>query len=126
MKTNQYIQRIAVLAPNEKKRELIEWSYSNREVLRHHELMATAPIAYLLEGTVEKEVERLDSDYEDGATSLIKRIRDQKVDVLVYFENPAVFQSPTGTMQRLIDTALEKDVVLASYKSNIQYINQPA
>ena len=51
------IKRIAIIAFDNKKTELIEWSYFNRHLLIPHQIFALAYAANVLEGTLNKKVE---------------------------------------------------------------------
>jgi methylglyoxal synthase len=46
------VKRIAIVADDARKNDLIEWSFHHREVLKRHQLIAAAYTADVLEGTV--------------------------------------------------------------------------
>jgi methylglyoxal synthase len=53
------IKRIAIIGSVARRKELIEWSYSHKDTLANHELIATHSFAKVLEGTIHKPVYQL-------------------------------------------------------------------
>ncbi len=54
-------KRIALVAHDNKKRDLLEWALYNRDLLVHHELCATGTTGSLLERALETDVLKLQS-----------------------------------------------------------------
>ncbi|MBC7903979.1 MAG: hypothetical protein H7Y27_11175, partial [Gemmatimonadaceae bacterium] len=90
MKNNnsKQIRTIAVVAPTEKRKEVIEWSYFNRAALSKYNLVATSGTASLLEGTINKPVFALPMEKAGGYSQMAAMMLDNKVDVIFFFENP--------------------------------------
>lgn len=120
------IQRIAVVASVEKRKELIEWSYFNKSILFNHDLIATHSTANLLEGTVNKAVYKLPVDHDGGYQQLYTMIQDKEVDMIFFFDNPMKSVKPDETMRKLLDIALEMNIVIASDRSNLDFMAQSA
>ena len=115
-------KRIAIVAPDDKRKEIIEWSYFNRDVLSDHDLIATHATAGLLEGTVQKPVFRLMADSSGGHQHLATLIKDNKVDVILFFENPMRSLRPDNSIRKLLDVALEMNVVIAGDRSDVGFM----
>ena len=124
MKTenNLITKRIAVIAPEDKRKELIDWSYSNRDLLANHELIASNATARILEGTVLKPVYKL-SDEQGGAYhQLVAMMHDKKVDLIFFFENPLRTFRPDDVTRNVLDTALEMNVIIAGEHSDLDFM----
>ena len=82
------IKRIAVVASADKRKELIEWAYDNKQMLAGHALIATSFAADILEGTVNTTVLKLSADNLGGYNQLATMMQNNEVDVIFFFENP--------------------------------------
>lgn len=116
------MKRIAVVAPVDKRKEVIEWSYFNKCTLASHTLIATHTTAGLLEGTVNKPVFKLDIDHAGGYDQLCSLMLEKKVDIIFFFDNPMKSFRPDDAMRKLLDTALEMNLVIASYRSKMDFM----
>lgn len=115
-------KRIAVVAQGDKRKELIEWSYFNKEMLASHKLVATYSTASLLEGTVNKPVHKLAVDHAGGYDQLSALMMEKKVDIIFFFDNPMKNSRPDDAIRKLLDIALEMNIVIASHKSGIDFM----
>ena len=116
------VKRIAVIASAEKRKELIEWSYSNRDVLANHQLISTNTTAKVLEGTVQKPVCRLSREKGGAYHHLITMMQDKKVDMIFFFENPLRTFRPDDKIRKLLDTALEMNIIIAGERSALDFM----
>lgn len=116
------VKRIAVVAPVDKRKELIEWSYFNRHILSSHTLIATYSTACLLEGTVNKQVQKLPVDFEGGYDELCSLMLNNKVDIIFFFENPVKSSHSEEITRKLLDIALEMNIVIASFRSELDFM----
>jgi methylglyoxal synthase len=120
------VKRIAVVASDDKRKELIEWSYFNRDILSNHELIATYSTANLLEGTVNRPVYKIPVNHAEGYQQLYTMIQDKKVDVIFFFENPMKTERLDDSMLKLLDIALEMNIVIASNGSRLDFMSATA
>jgi len=129
MKTDNSLtsaKRIAIVARADKRRKLIEWSYENKAMLAGHELIATAVTAGLLEGTIDKSVSTLLPEDMGGYHEMAAMIKDDKVDVIFFFENPMRTFRPDDIIRQLLDVALEMNIVIAGDRSKIDFFEATA
>ena len=119
-------KRIALVAPADKRKELIEWSYANREMLASHELLAVSGTANILQGTVNKPVYALARENAGGYEQLAGIMRDKKVDIIFFFENPMRTFRQDDAMRKLLDTALEMNIVIAGMRSGVDFMKASA
>ena len=120
------IKQIAIVAPVSKRKELIEWSYFNKDMLAKHELISTSTTAKVLEGTVNKPVYKLSSENAGGYHQMAAMMLDNKVDVIFFFENPMKSRPQNDTIRRLLDIALEMNIVIAGERSSIDFMQVSA
>jgi methylglyoxal synthase len=114
------------VAPVDKRKELIEWSYDNKEMLSGHELIATAFAAELLEGTVNKNVFKLPAENIGGYNQLAAMMQNNQVDVIFFFENPLRNSRYDNNLNKLLDIALEMNIVIAGTQSKIDFMHTKA
>jgi methylglyoxal synthase len=119
-------KRIAVVASPGKRKELIEWSYYNKNILAGHELIATKHTANILEGTLNKPVYQLPGEDIGGLHELVAMIHAKEVDVIFFFENPMRTLRPDDTTRKLLDAALEMNIVIAGDRSNVDFMQARA
>lgn len=81
-------KRIALIAHDHKKAELIEWAYYNREVLTRHTLFATGTTGRLLEESLQVPVTKLLSGPLGGDQQIGSMVAEDKIDTVFFFWDP--------------------------------------
>jgi methylglyoxal synthase len=81
-------KRIALVAHDNKKGELLEWAYYNRAALSKHELYGTGTTGKLLEEVVDVPVHKFFSGPLGGDQQIGSAIAEGKIDVLIFFWDP--------------------------------------
>jgi methylglyoxal synthase len=115
-KNRSLIKRIAIVADENKRTELIEWSYFNKKTLSAHEIITTDMNADLLNATLDRPVTSL-----AGGAELAKRIQGNDIDILVFFGDPGKAATIFETRE-LPAIALEKNIPLACNRSTADMI----
>jgi methylglyoxal synthase len=82
------LKRIALIAHDSRKEDLLEWVGYNRAVLREHRLFATGTTGGLVEARWDLPVTRLKSGPLGGDQQIGAMIADGELDVLVFFWDP--------------------------------------
>ena len=81
-------KKIALVAHDNKKRDLIEWARFNRDLLAHHEVFATGTTGEVLERELHIEVTKLQSGPLGGDQQIGARIVNGEIDFLIFFWDP--------------------------------------
>ncbi len=81
-------KKIALVAHDNKKRDLIEWAKYNRDLLAHHVIYATGSTGEVLERALDIPVHKLQSGPLGGDQQIGARIVDGEIDFLIFFWDP--------------------------------------
>lgn len=81
-------KRIALIAHDNKKKELVEWVEFNKERMSRCELIATGTTGRLIEEKIRQKVMKVQSGPLGGDQQIGALIADQKIDLLIFFWDP--------------------------------------
>src|SRR5512146_2475893 len=81
-------KRIALVAHDNKKQDLMEWAKYNRGTLERHDLCATGTTGTILERELGLKVAKYKSGPLGGDQQIGARIAEGKVDCLIFFWDP--------------------------------------
>ena len=107
------VKRIAIVAQDNRKNELIEWSFHNREVLKRHQIIAAGYTADILEGTLNCPVNKLMTGNLGGYQQIGQMISENKIDAIIFLwdaRKVGPFDSDIKTLLRLAE---EQEIVIA-------------
>ena len=81
-------KKIALVAHDNKKQDLIEWARYNRDVLARHDLFGTGTTGKLLEKELRADITKLESGPLGGDQQIGARIAEGDIDFLIFFWDP--------------------------------------
>ena len=108
------MKRLALIAHDNKKVDLVAWATFNRETLSRFALMATRHTARLLERKIGLPVEELLSGPEGGDTQIAARVVMRGVDAVFFFVDPLSAQPHEPDIRALLRVCNVHNVPLAT------------
>lgn len=115
-------KRIALVAHDNKKKDLLEWAYYNRTALSHHQLFATGTTGRLLEEKLNQPVKKLLSGPLGGDQQMGAMVAEEKLDMMVFFWDPMEAQAHDSDVKALLRLAVAWNILLACNRSSADFI----
>ncbi len=115
-------KRIALVAHDNKKAELIEWAVYNKSSLARHELIATGTTGKLLEEELDRPVKKMLSGPLGGDQQIGSMIAEGKVDILVFFWDPMEAQPHDSDVKALLRLGVAWNILLACDRATADFI----
>ena len=81
-------KKIALVAHDNKKRDLVQWAKYNRDLLAHHDVYATGTTGEVLEQELGFEITKLQSGPLGGDQQIGAKIVEGEIDFLIFFWDP--------------------------------------
>jgi methylglyoxal synthase len=115
-------KRIALVAHDKKKGDLISWAVTNKEYLGKHELFATGTTGKMLEEALQLPVQKLFSGPLGGDQQVGAMIAEGKLDFIVFFWDPMESQAHDSDVKALLRIAVAWNILIANNRTTADFI----
>ncbi len=126
---NEYIEvtigkqkNIALIAHDNKKKDIIEWCRENQDILKNHFLFGTGTTARMIAEQTGLPVRGFNSGPLGGDQQIGARIVDGKIDLMIFFSDPLTAQPHDPDVKALLRIAQVYDIPIAHNRASADFI----
>ena len=115
-------KKIALIAHDGKKPELIKWCQDNQEILKRHFLCGTGTTARMITDATGLPVKGYNSGPLGGDLQIGAKIVEGKIDFVVFFSDPLEAQPHDPDVKALLRIAQVYDIPIANNKATADFM----
>lgn len=118
----EHDKKIALIAHDHKKRDLVEWAKFNRTLLAHHQIYATGTTGALLEQELGFEITKLQSGPLGGDQQMGARIADGEINFMIFFSDPLEQQAHDPDIKALLRMSIVWNIPIACNRASADFM----
>ena len=115
-------KNIALIAHDNKKKDIIEWCEQYKDILKRHFLFGTGTTARMVSERTGLPVRGFNSGPLGGDLQIGSRIVDGKIDIMIFFSDPLTAQPHDPDVKALLRIAQVYDIPIAHNRASADFI----
>ena len=115
-------KKIALVAHDNKKQDLVEWAKFNRDLLAQHAIFATGTTGTMLEKLLKLPITKLQSGSLGGDQQIGAKIVENAIDFLIFFWDPLEPMSHDPDVKALLRLAMVWNIPIACNRSTADFV----
>lgn len=119
-------KKIALIAHDAKKQEMLDWCEANKEILRKHKLCGTGTTARMITERVGLTVKGYNSGPLGGDQQIGAKIVEGQVNMIIFFSDPLAAQPHDPDVKALLRIAQVYDIPIANNKATADFLMKSA
>jgi methylglyoxal synthase len=115
-------KNIALIAHDNRKKDLLEWAAFNKELLRNHNLFATGTTGQIISKETGLNISRFQSGPLGGDQQVGAKITEGKLDFLIFFWDPLLPQPHDPDVKALLRIAVVWNIPIACNRASADFM----